>query len=218
MRPEPPNQPLARGPGADRSAGQAPPTPATLTVSSYRVSPAARWAVAFVAVVVLILVTILILPPPSTPDAPLLPRLLILLVFLLAVGFVLYSGLFRVAYKLELSTTELRWYAPLRRGTLALAELREVRDGRLWVLGVMFALWTFLWVPRVPWLCKRVVITAATGQRVVADVNDRGFDAFASDLRRAAPYAQIEVGSDDPSVFRGFFSSNGYRGHLPPRP
>ena len=216
MRPGPPNQPLARGPGAGRSAGQAPPTPATLTVSSYRVSLGARWMGASFAVVVLSFATIFILPPPSAPDAPLLPRLLILLVVLLAVGFLLYSGLYRIAYKLELSATELRWYAPLRRGTLALAELREIREGRIWVLGVLGVLWTVLWIwvaPQ-PWFIVRVTITAATGQRVVADVHVRGFDAFASDLRRAAPSARIELSNR--SLFQS--AGNGYRRHLPPRP
>jgi len=160
-------------------------------LSSYRVSPAFAWVQ--VALVVSFAVVAPLYVGGIDPGA-----LLFGAACLPAIGYVAYFRLFRDAYLLELSATELRWSAPLRQGTVPLSELREVRPGTPWY--------------PVPMLLAGVVtFTTRSGRTVVADVRARGFEAFAEDLRRAAPEARIHVGR---ALFRQ--DVDGYRRHVPP--
>ncbi|HKE97663.1 MAG TPA: hypothetical protein VKG45_01825 [Actinomycetes bacterium] len=172
---DPPRLP---GPTAARGATQLPPRAGWITRSSYGVPPGSVWlhAAAFAGFAVAWAVAPLLAGDTSAVALVLGPG-----VGLLAAGWVVYSKLFRDAYLLELSATELRWYAPLRRGAVPLRELREVRPGTPWCPAPML-------------LVGNVTFTTRSGQTFVADTTARGFGAFVEDLRRAAPDARIDVG------------------------
>jgi hypothetical protein len=168
---DPPRRP---GPTAARGATQGPFGAGWITRSSYGVPPRSAWLCAAALVVFAIFWTGAGL---LAEDASVLGRVLGIGVFLLPTGWLGYLMLFRHVYLLELSDTELRWYAPLRRGAVPLSELREVRPGGGWML-----------------FAGRVAFTTRSGRTFMADVTARGFGAFVEDLRRAAPDARIDVG------------------------
>jgi hypothetical protein len=126
-------------------------------------------------------------------DASALARVLGIGVGLLPAGRIVYGWLFGCAYLLELSDTELRWYAPLRRGAVPSSELREIRPMRR---------------------ASVVAFTTRSGRTFMAETSARGFGALAEDLRRAAPEARIDVGRGR-SLFQ--LGADGYR-RYPPGP
>jgi hypothetical protein len=164
-------------PAAAHDATKVPSGADRITRSSYGVSPERVWLrPAVVAAFAIIWTGSLLLGDDTSALA-----LVVGIGIWLPAGWIIYSRLFRCAHLLELSDTELRWYAPLRRGAVSLNELREVRPGTPWH----------------PWLMPLVDVvsfTTRSGRPFMAHVTARGFDAFVEDLRRAAPDARIDVG------------------------
>jgi hypothetical protein len=150
------------------------------TYSTYRAGRGHMGVQALLSVASIVGLTILALrPDPAT--SPVF-RLLFLAGATLITGYHLYWTLFRIAYRLELTQTELRWYAPLRHGRLALTELREVNP----------ALSVYTWGARNGGaLCEE--FTTASGRRVLSWAHRKGFQSFAEDLRHAAPQVRIKV-------------------------
>jgi hypothetical protein len=192
---DPPRLP---GPTAARGATQVPPRASWITRSSYGVPPTSPWlGGAAVAVFAISWAGAMLL----AEDASALARVLGIGVFWLPMGWMAYLMLFRYAYLLELSDTELRWYAPLHQGVVPLSELREVRPGTPWHSPPML-------------IAGNVNVTTRSGRSFMADITARGFGAFVEDLRRAAPEARIDVGSGR-SLLQ--LRADGYR-RYPPGP
>jgi hypothetical protein len=172
------------------------------TYSTYRAGRGHAGVQVLVSVAFIVGLTVLALrPDPAT--SPVF-RWLFMAGVTLITCYHLYWTLFRIAYRLELTQTELRWYAPLRHGRLALTELREVN----------LALSAYTWGNRYSALCEE--FTTASGPRVLSWAHRKGFQSFAEDLRRAAPQARIEV-SWTARCFQRVPQSSGYE-RLDPSP
>lgn len=85
-----------------------------------------------------------------------------------------YWFLFRIAYRLDLSESSIRWRAPLRSGTIALSDLVEMRP--------------FRFGSTVEVLCL------SDGSKVEVMVQ-KGFVEFMAEVQAAAPHVQARVGT-----------------------
>ena len=103
-------------------------------------------------------------------DGPPLPFMLL---WLAVLGWASYWWLFRICYRLELDDRMIRWYAPLRRGELALSDLREIVPFRL---GSNVA-----------------VLKTVQGDSVLVAIR-KGFTDFARAVQEAAPQVDVRLG------------------------
>jgi hypothetical protein len=93
--------------------------------------------------------------------------------WLLAVIWNAYWFLLRIAYRLDLSEADLSWRTPLRSGTIALADLVEMRPSRM---GSTVE-----------------VLSLSDGSKVLVMVR-KGFVDFATEIQQIAPHLQVRIG------------------------
>jgi hypothetical protein len=102
------------------------------------------------------------------------PPLWFVVLWLLALVWNGYWFLVRIAYRLDLSDTELLWRTPLRNGAIELADLVEMRPYRL---GLSIE-----------------VLQLADGSKVLVIVR-KGFIDFTKEVNNAAPHVPVRVGA-----------------------